>query len=147
MQWTSTSTCCQFELGLTTLMQAQAAVIEDIKQQAKQTSSEFMTLANREMSQMVSLARANGYDATDFDDFETDRKRSKIIIRALRPEYKAELATIFASRRDRTKFDMYVGCSSMAELGQALSEVDGIVGATKDERRRRREQRQEEEEE
>ena len=80
---------CQFELGLTTLMQAQAAVIEDIKQQAKQTSSEFMTLANREMSQMVSLARANGYDATDFDDFETDRKRSKIIIRALRPEYKA----------------------------------------------------------
>lgn len=131
MQWTSTSTCCQFELGLTTLMQAQAAVIEDIKQQAKQTSSEFMTLANREMSQMVSLARANGYDATDFDDFETDRKRSKIIIRALRPEYKAELATIFASRRDRTKFDMYVGCSSMTELGQALSEVDGIVGATK----------------
>jgi len=43
---------------------------EDEKQ-AKQTSSEFMTLANREMSQMVSLARANGYDATDFDDFET----------------------------------------------------------------------------
>jgi hypothetical protein len=44
---------CQFELGLTTLMQAQAAVIEDIKQQAKQTSSEFMTLANREMSQRL----------------------------------------------------------------------------------------------
>jgi hypothetical protein len=80
-----------------------------------------MTLANREMSQMVSLARANGYDATDFDDFETDRKRSKIIIRALRPEFKAELATTFASRRDRTKFDMYVGCSSMTDPMAELS--------------------------
>ena len=64
---------CQFELGLTTLMQAQAMVIEEMKQKAKQTSSGFMTLANREMSQMASLARASGYDAADFDDFETDR--------------------------------------------------------------------------